>query len=44
MNLLNEFKINYPTKYTFETDEPLGGGAYGSVFKGFDIDTKTTYW
>lgn len=38
MSLLTDFKKKYSTKYTFETDDPLSGGSYGAVFKGFDID------
>ncbi len=40
MKLLEDFKNNYPTKYTFKTDEPLGGGAYGAVFTAFDVDRQ----
>ncbi len=40
MGLVDDFKKNYPTKYTFKTDVPIGHGTYGAVFAAFDIDRQ----
>jgi len=38
VRLLQDFKAQYPKKYTFLSDQSLGDGAYGIVFKAMDND------
>lgn len=38
--LLEDFKSNYPDKYLFSENEPLGQGSYGAVFKAIDVDRQ----
>lgn len=36
-HLFHAFKSTYSTKYRFYQDDPIGGGAYGYVYKALDI-------
>ncbi len=38
IDLLESFKLSFPSKYIFETDKTLGEGTYGAVFKATDVD------
>ena len=38
VGLLRDFSTQYASKYIITSEEPIGGGAYGTVFKAKDID------